>query len=96
MPILEDLTLDHAIIGVDGIDAEFGASTHHEGEASVNRSMVSRAAQVIVVADSTKLGRKAFSRICPIEWIHVLVTDTRADDALVGPFVEAGVRVLRV
>lgn len=95
MPILEELTLDHAIIGVDAIDAELGASTHHEGEASINRSMASRAAQVIVVADSSKLGRKAFSRICPIDWVHVLVTDTGAGDALVEPFADAGVRVIR-
>jgi DeoR family transcriptional regulator of aga operon len=35
--VLEALTLDYAILGVDGLNATFGASAHHEGEASINQ-----------------------------------------------------------
>ncbi|MGH3173720.1 MAG: DeoR/GlpR family DNA-binding transcription regulator, partial [Streptosporangiaceae bacterium] len=35
--VLEQVTLDVAILGVDGIDAVAGATAHHEGEASINR-----------------------------------------------------------
>ena len=37
--VLEQVTLDVAILGVDGIDAVAGATAHHEGEASINRLM---------------------------------------------------------
>ncbi len=35
--VLEQVALDVAILGVDGIGAEAGATAHHEGEASINR-----------------------------------------------------------
>jgi len=80
--VLEQVTLDVAILGVDGIDAEVGATAHHEGEASINRLMGKQARKVVIVADSSKVGRRAFARICVPAEIDVLVTDTgiSADD----------------
>ncbi|MEV4292009.1 DeoR/GlpR family DNA-binding transcription regulator [Nonomuraea bangladeshensis] len=93
--VLEQVTLDIAFLGVDGLDVELGASAHHEGEASVNNLLISRAAQVVVVADSSKIGKRAFSRICPITRIDTLVTDDRLSDELVGALSDAGVKVVR-
>jgi DeoR family transcriptional regulator, aga operon transcriptional repressor len=92
--VLEQVTLDVAILGVDGIDAVAGATAHHEGEASINRLMGQRASRVIVVADSSKVGRRAFARICTIAEVEVLVTDTgiAAQDA--ARLEDAGVDVL--
>jgi DeoR family transcriptional regulator, aga operon transcriptional repressor len=80
--VLEQVTLDVAVLGVDGIDAVAGATAHHEGEASTNRLMSRQASKVIIVADSSKVGRRAFARICVPSEIDVLVTDTgiAADD----------------
>jgi DeoR family transcriptional regulator of aga operon len=73
--VLEQVTLDVAILGVDGIDSTTGATAHHEGEASINRLMGRQARRVIVVADSSKVGRRTFARICGLDEIGVLVTD---------------------
>src|SRR6202167_2278383 len=54
--VLAELTLDWAILGVDALDPRAGATAHHEGEASINHLMATRAAQVMVVADHSKLG----------------------------------------
>src|SRR6266700_3059755 len=62
--VLEQVTLDVAFLGVDGIDAVAGATAHHEGEASINRLMGRQARKVIIVADSSKVGQRAFARIC--------------------------------
>lgn len=93
--LLDELSLDHAILGVDAVDPGLGATAHHEGEASINALMASRSRQVIVVADSSKLGRHAFARICPTDRIDVLVTDSDAPPAKTTAFEESGVRVLR-
>ena len=74
--VLEQVTLDVAILGVDGIDSTTGATAHHEGEASINRLMSRQARRVIIVADSSKVGRRTFARICGLAEIGVLVTDT--------------------
>jgi DeoR family transcriptional regulator of aga operon len=93
--ILEQLALDIAIIGVDAIDVDLGASAHHEGEATTNQLMASRARQVAVVADSSKLGSRAFARICGIDAVNVLVTDSGVPDDTAATFTAAGVRVIR-
>ncbi|HEX9355194.1 MAG TPA: DeoR/GlpR family DNA-binding transcription regulator [Streptosporangiaceae bacterium] len=92
--VLEQVTLDVAILGVDGIDAVAGATAHHEGEASTNRLMARQAALVVIAADSSKVGRRAFARICTAGEIDVLVTDTgiAAEDA--ARLEDAGVDVV--
>jgi DeoR/GlpR family transcriptional regulator of sugar metabolism len=79
---------------VDGIDLAGGATAHHEGEASINNLMASRAAKVVVVADSSKVGRRAFARICPVAEIDVLVTDPGIGEQAAAGFREQGVDVL--
>jgi len=93
--LLAELTLDQVCLGVDAISVAHGATAYHEGEASINQLMVARAREVIVVADSSKLGRHAFARICPITEVTVLVTDSAADERTAAPFIDAGVRVVR-
>ena len=53
-------------------------STHHEVEAQTNRSLLRAAARVIVVADSSKIGRRGFARIAEITAATDLVTDDEA------------------
>jgi DeoR family transcriptional regulator of aga operon len=93
--VLAEVSLDLAILGVDALDPERGAAAHHEGEASINHFMAARAARVVVAADSSKLGHRAFARICAVDEIEVLVTDTGATDEAIAPYTEAGVRVIR-
>lgn len=93
--MLERVALDLAILGVDALDAEHGASAHNEAEATVNQTLASRARHVVVVADSSKLGRRAFARICPISDVTTLVTDGDAPEEMVARFTELGVRVVR-
>ncbi len=92
--VLERVSIDIAILGVDGIDAAAGAMAQHEGEASINQLMARQAARVVVVADSSKIGRRAFARICDVSDVDVLVTDTGLADADQARFADAGVQVI--
>jgi DeoR family transcriptional regulator of aga operon len=92
--LLMEVTLDIALLGVDALDVELGAAAHHEGEAAMNSLMVARARRVVVIADSSKLGGRAFARICPISKVETLVTDSGAPAAAVEQFRSAGVEVI--
>ena len=91
--VLEEISVDLVFLGVDAIDPASGAYAHHEGEASINRLMASRAARVVVVADSSKLGRRAFAQICASGEVHTLITNGGADDELIGAFRSEGIQV---
>ena len=91
--ILDEIALDVAFLGVDALDVEFGAMASQEDEAGTNRLLAQRARRVVVVADSSKLGRRAFARICPVADVDVLVTDDAAPAEVVARLIEAGVDV---
>jgi DeoR family transcriptional regulator of aga operon len=92
--VLGDLTIDWAILGVDAVDAAAGATAHNEDEASINRLMTQRAERVAIVADSSKLGKRAFARVCGTDQIEVLVTDAPADHPAAAALADRGVRVI--
>jgi DeoR family transcriptional regulator, aga operon transcriptional repressor len=92
--VLEQVSLDVAILGVDGIDAVAGATAHHEGEASINQLMGRQAGRVIIVADSSKVGRRAFARICGPAEVDTLVTDSGIADDELNVLKAAGIDVV--
>lgn len=93
---LNEVSLELAFLGVDAIDPLRGAYSDHEAEAAINRLLVSRARQVIAVADASKLGGYAFARICATLEIDMLITSTSADPDLVAAFEMEGVKVRAV
>jgi DeoR family transcriptional regulator of aga operon len=92
---LVGLNLDLVFLGVDGIAAESGCTTHHEVEAFTNRALMQRAQRVVVVADSSKLGKIAFARICAIDEIDSLITDSDASPVAIARLEAAGLKVDR-
>lgn len=93
--MLQTVAVDIAVLGVDAIDAQHGASTHNDGEAAINQIMAARADRLIVVADSSKLGQRAFARICAISDVDTLVTDSTATEEQLRVFADVGVKVVR-
>lgn len=93
--LLRGVHLDIAFIGVNGMDAETGATTHDEREAAVNRMMAERARLAVVVVDASKLGRSAFASVGASDLFSTILTDRAADDAQCTALEAAGYRVLR-
>lgn len=83
-----------AFFSCDGFDAEGGIMTAFEAEARVTNSMLNIADEVILLADSTKLGKSGFGRICDMSRVDVLITDDALPLALKERFEEEGVRVI--
>ncbi|KAF4408848.1 MULTISPECIES: DeoR/GlpR family DNA-binding transcription regulator [Streptomyces] len=94
--VLREVVLDVAVLGVDGIDPERGILAHHEDEAHISRLLAERAHRVVVAADSSKAGRRAFARICALERVHCLVTDTALPEDSRARIADLGVRVVTV
>lgn len=82
-----------AILGVDGISAEGGATTHDEVEARTNHAMVEHAQRVMVVADGSKVGRVTLAQMADASSVDVLITDSSADPEALERLRDAGVTV---
>jgi len=74
--ILDDFFCTKLFLGVDGIDIELGLTTTNSMEAQLNRQMITQSQKVIVLSDSTKFGKRGFGRICGLEEIDQVITDS--------------------
>lgn len=75
MHVLDQFFCSKLFLGVDGIDLEYGISTTSAQEALLNQKMISVTQQVIVLADSSKFGRKSFGKITDFSNIDVIISN---------------------
>lgn len=91
--ILADFSCSKLFIGVDGIDLDFGITTTNMMEASLNRVMMQTAQKTIVLADSSKFGRRGFSKIADMEYVDHIITDSRIPPSTALRLEEMGIEV---
>ncbi len=85
---------DLALIAVGGVSAETGFTTSHLAEAKMMREMMSRAAKVAVLGDSSKFGRNLFAQAADFSMADLFVTDTAPTGEMATAMSDAGVQVL--
>jgi len=84
-----------AFVGVEGLSLRSGLTTPTAPEAEVARAMIEQTrGDVIVVADSTKVGTIADFSIAPLRSVAALVTDAGVDDGYRRELESAGMRVI--
>ena len=73
---LKNYFCDKLFLGVDGFDIENGLSTPNLEESHFNTTMIEMSHQIIVLADSSKIGKRSLAFICPVSQVDYLVTDS--------------------
>ena len=91
---LAELRADKVIIGIQGIHSESGLTNEFLPEALLDRVLVTFAPQLIIVADSSKLGKIKASAVGKIEDIGILVTDPAIDAGILEDLQRRGVHVM--
>lgn len=90
---LNNVSCSKLFLGVDGIDLEYGLSTTNLEEAELNKKMLNAAQQVIVLADSSKFGKKSFSRICDLSQVDEIITDSGISTSVAKKLEEKDIKV---
>jgi len=88
------LRVDIAFIGTNGISLRHGLSTPDSDEAAVKRAMIGSANYVVVVADSSKVGREDFVSFAALSSVDALVTDSELSGAYREQLTEQGIEVV--
>jgi DeoR/GlpR family transcriptional regulator of sugar metabolism len=76
--MLGHMAVDTVLMSARAIHHRLGLMEAHAGEAALKRSILARADRVIVLADSSKLGRVAVHRGTGVEHVDALITDGSA------------------
>ncbi|HET6672352.1 MAG TPA: DeoR/GlpR family DNA-binding transcription regulator [Agromyces sp.] len=92
--MLDEVHVDLAFIGCNGVDPVHGVTNANLPEAAVKALMLRAAARSVVVADGSKLGEVHLGRIAPIDAFDTLVTDAAAPTPLVAELAAAGLAVV--
>ncbi|MEU5097962.1 DeoR/GlpR family DNA-binding transcription regulator [Streptomyces sp. NPDC020996] len=82
---LESLSFDCFVMSIGGVHAQQGWSEFSLEDAAVKQAGLAQSARTIAVADATKLGVRAFSKVAPLDAAHCFVTDAAAEDAATHP-----------
>lgn len=82
---LESLTFDCFVMSIGGVHAEQGWTEFSLDDAAVKQAGLAQSTRTVTVADATKLGVRAFSRVAPLGAVHAFVTDAAAEDAATHP-----------
>lgn len=91
---LQAYSFDKLFLGVDGFDLQFGLTTHHEVEASLNHKMVGRAKKIIIVADASKFGRICLHRIVQMDQVDIVITDASISPEYRDGLLKLGIELL--
>lgn len=92
--VLADLRVDVAFLGTNGLSLVHGLSTPDPDEAAVKTAIIAAARRVVVLADSSKIGREALVRFGRLEQVDVLVTDAAIDRDVAARLEDLGIDVV--
>ena len=92
--LLEHLHVSKALVGTYALSLEDGLSTTDASEAFTKSLAIDRATEVIVLADSRKLGTTSFAHAGRLDQVDVLVTDADIDDHIARELASRGITVI--
>ena len=90
----EQITCSKLFLGVDGIDLDYGITNSNIEEALLNIKMIEASQRTIIMADSSKFGRRGFGRICNLDRIDVIITDSGITASVARAIEDAGIELI--
>ena len=63
-------------------------------EVLVERKMAEIAEKVFILADSTKIENNSLIKICDIENLDLIITDSKLDENILKKYLENGIKII--
>ena len=92
---LESFHVDRAFMAFNGVHPDAGYTVVDFGAAEVKRQMMARAAESVVLCDSSKLGQTAFANVAPVNAASTIITDAEISPQMRSDLAGRGV-IIRV
>jgi len=91
--VLEKLQADIAFLGCNGVDPIRGFTNTNIAEAEIKQAMSESADHTVFMADHEKIGNVASAFVADIKSADLLVTDSGADQELLGKLSKQGLKI---
>ncbi len=93
--MLDKISVDRALMGTFALSLEGGLMTTDPLEAYTKELVLVRARQVILLADSSKIGTRSLVHVGRLEAIDVFVTDSGISEGAERGLVQRGIQVIK-
>jgi len=92
--ILDECSFSKLYLGVDGIDFDYGITTTDMREAALNQKMMAASQKTIVLADSSKFGRRGFAKIADMDAVDIIITDPGVSPKVIRQVEDLGIELI--
>lgn len=90
---IERYNADKVFLSCKGIDMKKGVTEGNDETGSIKQSMIESSSKVYLTVDSTKFDKIAFSTICPLSRIDVIITDKKPEEKWITLLGEKGIEI---
>jgi len=90
---IRGFNVDRSFMAANGVHLTRGITTPHIEQAQVKEALVAAGDEVILLADSSKLGKASFVKFAELSQVDVLITDSGISPELLAELEQAGVHV---
>lgn len=94
--IFSKLNIDLFFMTTCGISVERGVTYQRMDEVLVQEKMLKASSRTVVIADSSKLGANSLVKMCDVDRISMIITDSHAGEYQIEPFIRAGILVKKL
>ena len=91
--IFSKLNIDIFFLTTCKISVERGVTYQRMDEIMIQEKMLESSDKTVVIADSSRLGANALMKMCDVDRISMIITDSYAGEEQIAPFVKAGIQV---
>lgn len=91
---IKQMKADICFLGTNAIDTEHGITDNDWEVVQLKKAMIESAKKVVCLSISEKVNTVQPIRVCGLEKIDILITELEPKDALLKPYVNAGLQVL--
>jgi len=91
---VENFYVDKLFLGIGAIDADAGLTEYNIDDAVIKQSLIKNAKEVIVVADSSKFDKIAFSFVAGFDSVKYLISDKLPSGKLLDTLNKFNIKIL--
>lgn len=92
--MIKNMVIDKAFMGANALSAKKGASTPDVSLAEIKKGMISISDRVIMLCDSSKIGKNSFMNFATFDDFDTLITDEKISDETKEHLEQIGVDVV--
>ena len=96
MRCIAETNIDIAFMSASGISAKSGCTGGNASECELKSAVIRKADKIVMLIDSSKLGRSMPYTFCDISWIDVIISDAALPADIVALAKDAGTEIITV